>query len=187
MPKDQPFAVNVSSSEVALKGMIWNVRRETFEFAEQTLTREFVSHPGAVAVVAVNDNRQILMIRQYRHPVGQLLWEIPAGLLDVAGESAETAARRELLEETGYQAGRLEPLVEFYTTPGGSSEKIEVFIARDLSPCENRPVVDGEEAEMLVEWVDFSKALEAVLTSKIKSPSACIGIMAASLKGEISP
>ncbi len=181
MPKDQPFAVNVSSSELAFSGMIWNVRRETFEFGDQSLTREFVEHPGAVAVVAVNDSDQVLLIRQYRHPVGEFLWEIPAGLLDVAGESLELAARRELLEETGYLAKTLEPLIEFFTTPGGSSEKISVFIARGLTLSNDRPEVDGEEVNMLVDWVNFDEALAAVLQSRIKSPSAAVGIMAAAL------
>jgi len=183
MPKDQPFAVNVSSSEVAFRGMIWNVKREVFEFAEQTLTREFIEHPGAVAVVALNEQGQVLLIRQYRHPVGELLWEIPAGLLDVDGESHENAARRELLEETGYLAETLEPLIEFFTTPGGSTEKIAIFLAKGLVLSDNRPVVDGEEADMLVEWVGFDDALAAVMSSKIKSPSVAVGIMAAALRG----
>lgn len=181
MPNDQPFAVNVSSSDLAFGGMIWNVRREVFEFGEQELTREFVEHPGAVAVVAINENNQVLMIRQYRHPVGEFLWEIPAGLLDVAGESHELAARRELLEEAGYLAQNLEPLIEFFTTPGGSSEKISIFLARNLVVSEDRPEVHGEELDMLVEWVDFDEVLAAVLSSRIKSPSAAVGIMAAAL------
>jgi 8-oxo-dGTP pyrophosphatase MutT (NUDIX family) len=183
MPKDQPFAVNVSSSEVALRGMIWNVQREVFEFADQTLTREFVDHPGAVAIVAMNDRGQVLLIRQYRHPVGELLWEIPAGLLDVDGESLESAARRELLEETGYLAGELEPLIEFFTTPGGSTEKISIFLARDLVLSKERPKLEGEEVDMLVEWVALEVALTSVLSSEIKSPSAAVGIMAAALRG----
>ncbi len=183
MPKDQPFAVNVSSSEVALRGMIWNVQREVFEFADQTLTREFVEHPGAVAIVAMNDRGQVLLIRQYRHPVGEWLWEIPAGLLDVDGESLESAARRELLEETGYLAGELEPLIEFFTTPGGSTEKISIFLARDLVLSKERPTLEGEEVDMLVEWVALEEALTAVLSSEIKSPSAAVGIMAAALRG----
>lgn len=185
MPKDQPFAVNVSSSEVALRGMIWNVQREVFEFADQTLTREFVEHPGAVAIVAINDRGQLLLIRQYRHPVGELLWEIPAGLLDVDGESLESAARRELLEETGYLAGELEPLIEFFTTPGGSTEKISIFLARDLVLSKERPALEGEEVDMLVEWVALEEALTAVLSSEIKSPSAAVGIMAAALRGRV--
>lgn len=182
MPKDQPFAVNVSSSEVALKGMIWNVKREAFEFGDDKLTREFVEHPGAVAVIAINQKSQILMIRQYRHPVGENLWEIPAGLLDVAGESKESAAIRELLEETGYVATTLELLVEFFTSPGGSSEKISIFLARDLVLSTERPPLEGEESQMLVEWIDFDTALKSVLASEIKSPSAIVGIMAAALR-----
>ncbi len=181
MPKDQPFAVNISSSDLAFSGMIWNVRRDAFDFGEQKLTREFVEHPGAVAVVAINERNQVLMIRQYRHPVGEFLWEIPAGLLDVAGESHELAARRELHEETGYLAQSLEPLIDFFTTPGGSSEKISVFLARNPVLSEERPEVHGEEVDMLVEWVDFEKAVAAVLSSRIKSPSAVVGIMAAAL------
>lgn len=181
MPNDQPFAVNVSSSELAFSGMIWNVKREAFDFGEQKLTREFVEHPGAVAVIAINSSNQVLMIRQYRHPVGEFLWEIPAGLLDVAGESHEMAARRELLEETGYLAQSLEPLIEFFTTPGGSSEKISIYLARDLALSQDRPAVVGEEADMLVDWVDFDEALAAVLSSRIKSPSAAVAIMAAAL------
>ena len=125
----------------------------------------------------------MLLIRQYRHPVGELLWEIPAGLLDVDGESHENAARRELLEETGYLAETLEPLIEFFTTPGGSTEKIAIFLAKGLVLSDNRPAVDGEEADMLVEWVGFDDALAAVMASKIKSPSVAVGIMAAALRG----
>jgi len=182
MPKDQPFAVNVSSSEVALRGMIWNVKREVFEFGDQSLTREFVDHPGAVAVVAINEQSQILMIRQYRHPVRENLWEIPAGLLDVAGENKVAAASRELLEETGYIAKSLEPLVDFFTSPGGSSERITIFLARDLELSKERPVLEGEEAQMIVEWVDFEQAVTAILASEIKSPSAMVGIMAYALR-----
>lgn len=181
MPKDEPVAMNVSSSDLAFSGMIWNVRREIFEFGEQTLTREFVEHPGAVAVVAVNESNQVLLIRQYRHPVREFLWEIPAGLLDVPGESLQLAATRELLEETGYLAESLEPLIEFFTTPGGSSEKITVFLARNPVLSEDRPALEGEEADMRVEWVSFDAAVTAVLSGQIKSPSAVVGIMAAAL------
>jgi ADP-ribose pyrophosphatase len=104
--------------------------------------------------------------------------------LDVAGESRESAARRELLEETGYLAETLEPLIEFFTTPGGSTEKIAIFLAKGLVLSDDRPPVDGEEADMLVEWVDFDEALAAVLSSRIKSPSAAVGIMAAALRGK---
>jgi ADP-ribose pyrophosphatase len=182
MPKDQPFAANVSSSEVVFDGMIWNVKRESFDFANETLTREFVEHPGAVAVVAINDENQVLMIRQYRHPVGEFLWEIPAGLLDVEGESELLAAERELLEETGYRAAEIEPLIDFYATPGGNSEMIRVFVARGLEFVGRPAEQEGEERQLIVEWVDLSSALDSVLKSEIKSPSAAVGIMALALQ-----
>jgi len=80
MPKDQDFVAQVTERKTVFEGMIWDVVSETFSFGDQTLTREFVDHPGAVAVLAINDSQQILMIRQYRQPVRQYLWEIPAGL-----------------------------------------------------------------------------------------------------------
>lgn len=183
MPKDKPSAASVSSSEVAFRGMIWNVKREVFEFAPEILTREFVDHPGAVAVVAVDDQNRVLLIRQYRHPVGEYLWEIPAGLLDIEGEPGEVAARRELLEETGYEAASLTPLIEFFTTPGGSNERISIFLAGELTVSNSRPAIHGEESQMLVEWVDFDLALASILASEIKSPSAVVGLMALALRG----
>ena len=182
MPKDQPFAANVSSSEVVFEGMIWNVVSERFEFAGDQLTREFVQHPGAVAVLALNDRGEVLMIRQYRHPVREFLWEIPAGLLDVSGESKAEAAVRELVEETGYQPKSIEPLIDFYTTPGGNSEMISVFLARDLTFVGRPKVQEGEERELVVDWIDFDDAVQSVLASEIKSPSAAVAIMAYALK-----
>ena len=182
MPKDQPFAANVSSSEVVFKGMIWNVLSERFAFADEELTRQFVEHPGAVAVLALNAQEQVLMIRQYRHPVRELLWEIPAGLLDVSGESKAEAAQRELIEETGYRAALLEPLIDFYTTPGGNSEQISIFLARELTFVGRPEIQAGEERELVVEWFDFVDALNSVLASDIKSPSAAVAIMAYALK-----
>jgi ADP-ribose pyrophosphatase len=182
MPKDQPFAANVSSSEVVFEGMIWNVVSERFAFADEELTREFVRHPGAVAVLAVNQQGQVLMIRQYRHPVREFLWEIPAGLLDVSGESKAEAAVRELIEETGYQPQAIESLIDFYTTPGGNSEMISVFLARDLAFVGRPAAQEGEERELIVDWIDFDDAVQSVLASEIKSPSAAAAIMAYALK-----
>lgn len=180
MPKDQDFTIENVESKTVFKGKIWDIVSETFEFAGESLTREFVDHPGAVAIVATNDVGQILMIRQYRHPVRSLLWEIPAGLTDIPGEVPIAAAHRELEEETGYRAGQLSPLIEFYTTPGGNNELIRIFHAVDLQFV-GRPAAEGEERELKVEWVDFGHALKAVLSSEIKSPSAVIGIMALAL------
>jgi 8-oxo-dGTP pyrophosphatase MutT (NUDIX family) len=182
MPKDQDFVAPVTERKTVFSGMIWDVVSETFDFGDQQLTREFVNHPGAVAVVALNERDEILMIRQYRHPVKQFLWEIPAGLLDVPGESLETAALRELQEETGYHSKQLTHLIDFYTTPGGNNEMIRIFLAEDLDFVGRPEDLEGEERELQIEWIQFDSAISAVLASDMKSPSATVGILAAAQK-----
>lgn len=179
MPKDQDFAPRVTVRNTVFEGMIWNVVSETFEFADQVLTRQFVDHPGAVAVLALNEKNQILMIRQFRQPVRQYLWEIPAGLLDVPGETMSDAAARELYEETGYRAKSIDHLIDFFTTPGGNNEMIRIFIARELQLLGRPDDLEGEERDLRIEWVDFEDALDSVLRSEIRSPSAAVGILAA--------
>jgi ADP-ribose pyrophosphatase len=178
MPKDEVADFRVVESDVVFHGKIWNIVRESFEFGEDTLTREFVDHPGAVAVVALNEDGEVLLLRQYRHPVRSYLWEIPAGLLDVAGESKEIAAERELLEETGYRADRIEYLTEFFTTPGGNNETIYIYLATGLEHVGHDLQLEGEELDLEVRWVPVSEALGSVQRSEIKSPSAVVGIMA---------
>lgn len=182
MPKDELAHVQISNRELVFKGRIWDVVSETFQYGQESLTREFVQHPGAVAVVALNAQNEVLMIRQYRHPVKSYLWELPAGLLDVSGESTLDAAQRELLEETGYRAGIIEPLIDFFTTPGGNSERISIFVANDLELVGHDLRLEGEEHDMDVAWVPLPEALSSVLNSQIKSPTAQVGIMAISLR-----
>ena len=182
MPKDQPAQFEVTETEVAFRGRIWNVQRETFHFGGGSLTREFVDHPGAVAVIALNDEGEVLMLRQYRHPVRSYLWEIPAGLLDVAGESREAAAERELLEETGYQAAKIEFLTEFYTTPGGNNETIWIYLATGLRLVGHEIELEGEELELEVRWVPLEEALRSVMAAEIKNPSAAFAVMALALR-----
>jgi ADP-ribose pyrophosphatase len=178
MPKDQPVEREILSTEVVFKGRIWDVVSETFRYNDEHLVRDFVRHPGAVAVLAMNEKREILMIRQYRHPVRKLLWEIPAGLLDVPGESLEAAARRELIEETGYDATSLETLITFHTSPGGNDESITIFLATELVEVQHDFVATGEESDMLVEWVPLDDALKSVLASEVQNPSAVVAILA---------
>jgi len=178
MPKDQSVNVEPSLREIAFEGRVWNVVRETFDYSGQTLVRDFIEHPGAVAVVAVNRDNEVLMIRQYRHPVRKFLWEIPAGLLDVAGESHLDAAKRELLEETFYEAKNWELLQTFHASPGGNSEQIDIFLATDVHPVESDYQREGEEMDMEVRWVPFSDALRSVKTSEIQSPVAVVAMFA---------
>jgi len=182
MPKDRTAAFKILGSEVVFEGKIWDVARESFDYNGTQLVREFVVHPGAVAVVALNEANEILLINQYRHPVREYLWELPAGLLDIPGESKVEAAKRELLEETGFIAQDWAELIEFHTTPGGNSETIAIFLARNLRHQGHDLELEGEEVDMPISWIPLSEALASVLSSDMRSPSAAVGIMAAAHK-----
>jgi 8-oxo-dGTP pyrophosphatase MutT (NUDIX family) len=181
VPKDEAAQPEILSSDTVFEGKIWDVVRESFDYNGTTLVREFVKHTGAVAVLAIDDQERVLLIRQYRHPVRQYLWEIPAGLLDIPGEDRLTAAKRELLEETGYEARTWTQLIEFMTTPGGNDEMITVYLAKDLVHVGHNLPLEGEEVDMVKEWVPLADALKSVLASEMHSPSAVVGIMAAAL------
>ena len=187
MPKDQRVEPEIIASDVVFKGKIWDIARETFDYNGQPLVREFVKHPGAVAVLALDDQQRILLIRQYRHPVRSYLWEIPAGLLDIAGEERLEAAKRELMEETGYTAETWSKLTDFMTTPGGNDEVITIFLAQDLKHVGHNLELEGEEVDMLKEWFPLAEALTSVLASDIQSPSAIVAIMAAAHRLGVTP
>jgi 8-oxo-dGDP phosphatase len=182
MPKDQPFDIPLIKSERIYEGKIWNVVSEDFLFNGEILTREFVEHTGAVAVLTIDENEEVLFIKQYRRPVRSFLWEIPAGLLDIPGESKIDAAKRELAEEAGLVAKNWEELITFHTTPGGSSETITIFVAKNLSKSETVFETSGEEKDMEQIWVSVPEALKMVLSSDIKSPTAVVGVMAYATK-----
>jgi ADP-ribose diphosphatase len=109
---------------------------------------EVVRHPGAAAVVAVDDAGCVVLIRQFRHAAGGYIWEVPAGVLDRPGEAPEACAARELLEETGVRAGRLTPLAAIFTTPGFTDERIHLVLAQDLSQEQAAPGHDEVIAEV---------------------------------------
>jgi ADP-ribose pyrophosphatase len=122
------------------------------------------------------------MIRQYRHPVGRLLWELPAGLRDVTGESLLRNAERELLEETGYRARRWDVLTDHYSSPGIITERLRIFLARDveLVPESERDFVpEAEEAHLVLDWVPLEAAVSLVLAGELHNGVAVIGILAA--------
>jgi ADP-ribose pyrophosphatase len=177
MPKDEPASLSVSKRDFVFKGKIWDVVSETFDYKGDELIREFVAHPGAVAVIALNELQEILLIKQYRQPVREYLWEIPAGLLDVPGESRLEAAKRELIEETGYIAQGWQELIEFHTTPGGNNETISVFLATELRHQGYDLELEGEEVDLELRWVPLQDALKSVLNSEMRSPSAGYAIL----------
>lgn len=177
---------DVHDRHTAFDGVIWSVQRETFALGEEQLTREFVEHPGAVAVVALDEQDRVCLIRQYRHPVRAELWEIPAGLLDVPGESLEEAARRELAEEADLRADHWSVLIDHYPTPGSSSESIRIFLARGLHevPVEERHEREAEEAQMIQRWVPLDEVVSTALGGGLRNANTLIGVMAARLRSE---
>jgi 8-oxo-dGTP pyrophosphatase MutT (NUDIX family) len=165
------------------EGRVWDVVSEEFTLTDdgESITRDFIRHPGAVAVLVLDDDDQVLLIRQYRHPVRMALWEIPAGLLDEEGEDFVDAAARELAEEADLTAGRWDVLVDLFLSPGSSSEALRVYLARGIGdvPEADRHTRTHEEAEIELKWVDLDTAISAALEGRIHSPSAVAAILAA--------
>jgi len=116
---DQPWCAPITENELVYAGAVWDIRRETFDYGDGELRRDYMDHTGAVAVVAIDEHDRMLLLRQYRHPVRMREWELPAGLLDVATEPALTCAQRELAEEADLVASDWQVLVDYSTTPGG--------------------------------------------------------------------
>ena len=147
----------------------------------ESSVRDYVVHPGAVAVAALDDAGRIVLLRQYRHPVRADLWELPAGLLDVAGEPALETARRELWEEADLRAGEWHVLADLLTSPGGSDEAIRVYLARELSTVDEaeRHTREAEEAVMTIEAVGLDTAVDMVLDGTIQNATCAAGVLAA--------
>jgi ADP-ribose pyrophosphatase len=165
--RDEAHSVEVLQSDVAFEGVVWDIRRETFAYGDSTLTREFMEHPGAVAVLAVDAEDRVLSIQQYRHPIQMRNWELPAGLLDIDGEPPLDAAQRELAEEADLVAAHWESLIMLHTTPGGSDEVIHVFRATGLSAAPDVFARDSEEADIVLSWVALDSAVDAVLAGRV--------------------
>jgi ADP-ribose pyrophosphatase len=180
---DEPANWPVVSSAELARGRLVTVRTDKVRTPDHELAeRDVVIHPGAVAVLALDDAQQVLLIRQYRHPVGRLLWEIPAGLRDVAGEPPWATARRELLEEAGYRARDWRVLADYYSSPGFSTERLRVFLARDLEfvpEAERDFVPEAEEAQLLLAWQPLDEAVRKVFAGDLHNGVAALGVLAA--------
>ena len=181
--RDVPEHWPVASSAELARGSLLRMRTDTVRMpGGGTADREIVEHPGAVAVLGLDESGRVLMIRQYRHPVGRLLWEIPAGLRDKPGEPLLAAAERELLEETGYRAADWRVLVDFFTSPGFSTERVRIFLARGLTqvPEAGREYVRrDEEAHLEIAWVPLERALAGILAGDLHNGVAALGILSA--------
>ncbi|MGI5292272.1 NUDIX domain-containing protein [Nonomuraea polychroma] len=183
MIEDTPEAWEVVETKERFEGRVIRVVTDTVTMPrDEVADRDYVLHPGAVAVLALDDQDRVLMIRQYRHPTRQLMWELPAGIRDVEGEPLVAGAARELAEEAGYRAGTWHTLIDLRTSPGMSDERIRVFLARDLTKIpdeENGFVHRHEEIDMPVEWVPLTDAVEKALMGMIHNSPAVAGILAA--------
>jgi len=157
------------------------VRRDTLRTPDDDeFDRLVVEHKGAVGVVALDSDDRVLLLRQFRHAAGKRLLELPAGILDVDGESARQAVARELVEETDVEAGSWSLLVELWSSPGMTDEHWQIFVASDLSPAVagSVPERQHEEAHMEVVWVPMADAVRAVLEGRITDSMAMVGLLA---------
>ena len=185
---------SVTSSQRVFDGAVTAVRIDDVVMPDgKTAKREVVEHDNAVAIVALdwaggagadadpdpNSEPTVILIEQYRHPLGRRLWELPAGRRDVDGEGAQQTAARELVEETGYAAANWSVLVDIAPSPGFSEEIVRIFLATDLTRVGRPHPGDHEEAELRVVLVPLSTAVQAVLDGRIVNGMAVSGLLAA--------
>ncbi len=170
-------------SETLYVGKIFALRADEVRMpGGNTARREVVEHYGAVAVLAIDDEANIVMVYQYRHPVGRRLWELPAGLLDMGGEPAHITAARELKEEAGLSAQNWRVLVDLVSAPGFSDESVRVYLATGLSDV-GRPDAHDEEADLVVRWFSLDEAVRMALSGEITNAITVSGILAAHAAG----
>lgn len=172
-----PF--DVLESHVAFRGRVLEVVVDTVRLPDgREMTWEVVRHPGASAVVPVDDDGRVLLVRQGRHTVAARLLEIPAGKLDVDGEDPRECARRELEEETGHRCTTLHPLGSFLSSPGFSDERIHLFLATGLELV-GRPAGTDEGDDITVEWLPLPDAVAAVRSGAIQDAKSALGVLLA--------
>lgn len=178
--KDVPEEWEIRSTETPFRGKKTSVRTDAVVMPDGSVaSRDYQVHPGSVAVLALDGEGRVLVIRQYRHPVREKLWEIPAGLLDVPGENPLHAAQRELYEEAHVKAEDWRVLTDVYTTPGGCDEAVRIFLARNLSEAEGeRFEVEDEEADMEHARVPVADLVRGVLAGELHNNCLVVGVLA---------
>ena len=172
----------VLASTPRFSGQVLSLRTDEVRMSDGTVvTREVVEHPGAVGIVALDADEQVVLINQYRHPIRAYLDELPAGLLDVDGEAPLTAARRELYEEAGITADEWHVLVDLYSSPGMSNEAIRIYFARGLSEVAeaDRFVPQYEEITLTVARIPLDEAVRRALAGELTNAAAVAGVCAA--------
>lgn len=174
--KEKDLKEKTISTERIYDGKMINLRVDTVELPNKKESkRETVEHPGAVAVIAINDENEILMIKQFRYAIQEIIWEIPAGKLE-KGENPDDSAERELVEETGYKAKDIKQIARFYTTPGFTDEVMYLYIAKDL--IYDKQNLDEDEF-VIVEKIHINNAVEMIYQGRIIDSKTIIGILMA--------
>jgi 8-oxo-dGDP phosphatase len=163
------------------RGAKWRVRTDRVALSDGSeVDRDLLVHPGSVGIVALDAHDHVLLVHQYRHPVGATLWEPPAGLLDEPGEDPLAAAQRELYEEAHQRAATWHVLLDAYTTPGCSDEAVRLYLARDLEPVPEHEQHEGEheEADMTLARVPLDALVRSVLDGSLHNPLLVMGVLA---------
>lgn len=178
MSSRHDFPVHASSDLHV--GKIMALRADQVEMpGGRVALREVLEHPGAVAIAALDVDDRLMMIHQYRHPVRRRLWELPAGLLDVAGEDPLVTAKRELREEAGLAATEWSVLLDVVPSPGFSDESVRVYLARGVTEVGRPDLSDDEEADLATRWVTLSVAVRMVLAGTIVNAVTVAAVLAA--------
>lgn len=169
------MAYELTNREMIYRGRIFELSKDTVKFQSgQDVELDVIHHRGGAAVVALNDKREVVLINQYRHPVGEYLLELPAGRIEDS-DSPEQAAMRELAEEAGYRASSFQLLTTAYSAPGYCGEKLFIYLARELEEIERRPDFD-EELEVV--YLPFEEACEKIYYGEIRDAKTIIGLLA---------
>ncbi|MFE6104458.1 NUDIX domain-containing protein [Streptomyces laurentii] len=177
--QDTPEEWRITATATPFTGNKTSVRTDDVVMPDgRVARRDYQVHPGSVAVLALDEQDRVLLLKQYRHPVRQKLWEIPAGLLDVPGENPLHAAQRELYEEAHVKAEDWRVLTDVYTTPGGCDEAVRIFLARGLSEADGeRFEVSEEEADMEYARVPLAELVRGVLAGELHNNCLVVGIL----------
>lgn len=179
---DMPEQWPVEHSETSFVGPVIALRHDVVRSPvdDSRFVRDVVVHPGGVSVLALDDDDRVLVIHQYRHPVGYRLVELPAGIRDVDGEPAEDTAARELYEEGHVRAGWWRVLVDLFPSVGTVAEAHRIYLARDLTvvPEQERHNGEHEEADLHVNWVPLADLVDAVLAGRVQHVQLCTGVLA---------
>ncbi|HWG28282.1 NUDIX hydrolase [Actinospica sp.] len=178
--EDTPESWPVLKSRVLAEGGISAYHEDLVRMVDGTeARRQYTTHHGAVGVIVLDEDGRMLTLRQYRHPVRRLLWELPAGLLDQPGEPPLAAAERELYEEAHLQAAEWRVLVDYFNSSGTSDEATRIFVARGISEADGEQFArQGEEAGIVVRWIPLAEMVERVLDGRVGTSSMVSAVCA---------